>query len=119
MEIVIGEVAKVLTMAFFLALVVERTIEFVIRPLLENAVKAFGWDVAKVGLVVPYIAAICGGLLSYGFGLDLFAGMAADAGLEPAAWLTRLLTAVVVSGGSNLLHDIWPSGGGTLEPFEP
>ncbi len=36
--------------------------------------------------------------------------LAAGVGLEPAAWATRLLTALVVAGGSNLLHDLWPSG---------
>lgn len=114
-EIVMGietvaDVASVLTMAFFLALVVERIIQFVIRPLVENAVKAAGRDPEKVGLILPYISAVMGGLLSYGFGLDLFAAMAEAAGLEPAAWLTQLLTALVVAGGSNLLHDLWPQG---------
>ncbi len=42
--------------------------------------------------------------------MDLFAGLAAAAGLTPAAWFTRALTAVVVAGGSNLLHDLWPRG---------
>jgi hypothetical protein len=44
-------------------------------------------------------------------------GVAAAAGLEPAAWLTKLLTALVVAGGSNLLHDLWPTGG-QLEPLQ-
>lgn len=106
----VADVASVLAMAFFLALVVERIIQFVIRPLVENAVKAAGRDPEKVGLILPYISAVMGGLLSYGFGLDLFAAMAEAAGLEPAAWLTQLLTALVVAGGSNLLHDLWPQG---------
>lgn len=106
--ITLASVAGVLSVAFFLALVVERVMQFVIRPLLEAAMKAAGQDVEKVGLVLPYIAAVMGGLVSYGFGLDLFAEMATAAGLEPAAWLTKLLTALVVAGGSNLLHDLWP-----------
>lgn len=117
MDIVIGETTKVLAMAFSLAMVVERVTEFVIRPLLANAMKAAGKDEAKVGLVIPYITAIFGGLLSWGFGLDLFAGLAANAGLEPASWLTLLLTAVVAGGGSNLLHDLWPGSGGAPEPL--
>lgn len=87
-----------------------------IRPLVENAVKAAGREPQeKVGLILPYISAVMGGLLSYGFGLDLFAAMAAAAGLAPAAWLTQLLTALVVAGGSNLLHDLWPQGPAELE----
>jgi hypothetical protein len=112
--ITVANVAGVLSLAFFLALVVERLIQFVIRPLLEAAL---GKENETVGRVLPYLAALMGGLVSYGFGLDLFADMAAAAGLEPAAWLTKLLTALVVAGGSNLLHDLWPTGG-QLEPLQ-
>ncbi len=112
----IGNVSGILALAFFLALVVERIIQFVVRPLLENAAKAAGWDVERVGLILPYIAAVFGGLVSFGFGLDLFMELAAAVDLHPAAWLTQLLTAIVVAGGSNLLHDLWPDG--ALEPIE-
>lgn len=101
-------IATVLGLAFFLALVVERVIEFVIKPLIENLARAAGWDVEKVGVVIPYIAAALGAAVAWGFGLDLFADLATAAGLTPAAWFTRALTAVVVAGGSNLLHDLWP-----------
>ncbi len=105
-----GAVAGVLSLAVFLALTVERVVEFVLRPLIENLMKAAGKDPAKASLFLPYVAAVMGGLVSWGFGLDLFAPLAAGVGLEPAAWATRLLTALVVAGGSNLLHDLWPSG---------
>ena len=101
-------VASVLALALFLALVVERVIEFVIKPLIEAMAKAAGWDVEKVGLIIPYVAAGLGAAVAWGFGLDLFAELAAAAGLSPAAGFTRALTAVVVAGGSNLLHDLWP-----------
>lgn len=104
----VSSVAGVLTLAFFLALVVERIIQFVVRPLIENAVKLWGGDPEQVGLVLPYVAAVMGFAISYGFGLDLFAAMADAAGLAPASWLTMGLTALVVAGGSNLLHDLWP-----------
>ena len=103
-----SSIATVLGLALFLALVVERVIEFVIKPLIEAMAKAAGWDVDKVGLVIPYIAAALGAAVAWGFGLDLFADLAAAVGLTPAAWFTRALTAVVVAGGSNLLHDLWP-----------
>lgn len=104
----VSSVASVLTLALFLALVVERVIEFVIKPLVESLARAAGWDVEKVGVVIPYIAAVLGAGVAWGFGLDLFADLAVAAGLTPAAWFTRALTAVVVAGGSNLLHDLWP-----------
>jgi hypothetical protein len=101
-------VASVLALALFLALVVERVIEFVIKPLIESLARAAGWDVEKVDLIIPYVAAGLGAAVAWGFGLDLFADLAAAVGLTPAAWFTRALTAVVVAGGSNLLHDLWP-----------
>lgn len=113
-----SSVAGVLALAFFLALVVERVIEFVIRPLIEAALKAMSKDVEKVSLILPYLSALLGGGVAWGFGLDLFAGLAAAAGLTPAAWFTKLLTAIVVAGGSNLLHDLWPQEIEIVE-FEP
>jgi hypothetical protein len=100
-------IAGVLSAALFLSLSVERVVQFVIRPLLATLVK----DEEKAGKVLPYLSALLGGLVSWGFGLDLFAPLAAAVGLAPAAWITKLFTALVVSGGSNLLHDLWPSGG--------
>ena len=101
-------IATVLGLAFFLALVVERVIEFVVRPLIEAAAKAAGWDVERVSVALPYVSALLGAAVAWGFGLDLFAELAAAAGLAPAVWFTRALTAIVVAGGSNLLHDLWP-----------
>ena len=100
--------AVALALAFFLALVVERVIQFVVRPLVEALFKAAGWDVEKVSLVLPYVAAVLGAAVAWGFGLDLFADLAAAVGLTPAVWFTKGLTALVVAGGSNLLHDLWP-----------
>ena len=114
----VAGVASVLTLALFLALVVERVIQFVIKPLVENLARAAGWDVAKVGVVIPYISAALGAGVAWGFGLDLFADLAAAAGLSPAVWFTKALTALVVAGGSNLLHDLWPPQGVVVEPVE-
>ena len=103
---------QVLAFAFFLALVVERVIEFVVKPLIHNGVKATGQTeeeaAAKTALIIPYVAWLFGAALAWGFGLDLFAGMAAAVGLEPAPLFTQALTAIVVGGGSNLMHDLWP-----------
>lgn len=114
----VAGVASALTLALFLALVVERVIQFVIKPLVESLAKAAGWDVAKVGVVIPYISAALGAAVAWGFGLDLFADLAAAAGLTPAVWFTKALTALVVAGGSNLLHDLWPPQGIVVEPIE-
>lgn len=111
-------VGGVLSLALFLAGFVERVIEFVIKPILGGILGAFGWGTEKIGAFIPLVALVVGALISYGFGLDLFAPLAEVVGLEPAVWLTQGLTAVVVGGGSNLIHDLWPTGGdGELEPM--
>lgn len=111
-------VGGVLTLATFLAGVVERVIEKAIKPMLERIFGAFGGDAEKISAFIPLVAFVAGFLLSYGFGLDLFKPLAEVVGLEPAVWLTQGLTAVVVGGGSNLIHDLWPvGGGGELEPM--
>lgn len=107
-----GAVAGVLSLALFLAMVNERVVEFVVRPFVEALLRRAGQPKEEAAKVMPYVAAGMGGLISWGFGLDLFAPLAAAVGLEPATWVTRLLTALVVAGGSNLLHDLWPSGQG-------
>lgn len=112
-------VAETLAFAFFLVMVVERVTEFVVKPLIGNILKLAGQSeettAEKLGNILPFVTAVMGATLSYGFGIDLFAGLAASAGLEPAAWLTQLLTAIVLGGGSNLLHDLWP---GQYPPIE-
>lgn len=105
-----GTVAGVLSLALFLVMVNERVTEFVLRPLVEGILKAAGKSPELASGVLPYIAALMGAAISFGFGLDLFSPLAVAVGLEPAGWVTMLLTALVVAGGSNLLHDIWPSG---------
>lgn len=107
-----GAVAGVLSLALFLSLVNERVVEFVIRPFVEAILRATGRPVESAGRILPYLSAVMGALISLGFGLDLFAPLAVAVGLEPAAWVTQVLTAIVVAGGSNLLHDVWPSGKG-------
>lgn len=105
-----GAVAGVLSLALFLSLVNERVVEFVVRPFVEAILRAAGRPQESAARLLPYLAAVMGALISLGFGLDLFAPLAAAVGLEPAAWVTKVLTAAVVAGGSNLLHDVWPSG---------
>ena len=96
--------AGIFVLAVFLAVINERVNELLVKPLLAMA----GHDMSRF---LPYVALLTGVVLSAGFGLDLFAPLAAAFGLEPAQIVTVGLTAVLVGGGSNLLHDIWPGDG--------
>lgn len=105
---VIGQVAGALTLALFLAMSVEKFIQIVVKPLTAPLFESVGLDAEKTALVIQWISFLLGTLVAFGFGLDLFGPMAAAVELAPAAWLTRLCTALVVGGGSNLIHDLWP-----------
>ena len=82
--------------AIFLALVNERVITYFIAPLFEKFAPAGKW-------MLLYIAAVTGGLLSFAAGIDLMAG----AGIELAYPVNLVVSAILVGGGSNLLHDVF------------
>lgn len=100
-------VAGVFGLAIFLALVNERVNQFVIRPALEGVLRALRKPVALASDLMPYITAMTALLVSVGFGIDLFRPLAVAVGLSPERWVTVVFSAFVVSGGSNMIHDVW------------
>jgi len=86
--------------AIFLALVNERVITYFIAPLFGKFWEEGCW-------LLLYIAALTGGLLSFAAGIDLMAG----AGIELAYPVNLILSAILVGGGSNLLHDVFFADG--------
>ena len=87
--------------AIFLALVNERVITYFITPLFEKF-----WPEGKWLLL--YISALTGGLLSFAAGIDLM-GMTGIGLVYP---VNLIVSAILVGGGSNLLHDVFFSNGG-------
>jgi hypothetical protein len=85
-----------LTIAIFLSVVANRVIEAIAQPVkLKYPAVDLWWLI--------YVAWVVGGLLAWFAGVNLFAV------LVPSLDLTigRVLTAVVVGGGSNLLADLF------------
>lgn len=115
MLVATGQMVGVLGLALSLAFAVEKFIERVVKPLTGPLFKAAGLDDKMISLIIQWISFLIGALLSFGFGLDLFNLMAAAVELRPAAWLTKLCTALIVGGGSNLIHDLWPQKPSTGE----
>lgn len=94
----------VLGLALLVAGAVERLVEWLVKPFLENAQETARLQILRLSVLV------LAGAASYLLGIDLFAPMLQSIGLSPVApWVTPLLTAVFVGGGSNFLHDIWPA----------
>ena len=94
----------VLGLALLVAGAVERLTEWLIKPLLENMAESA--RVPTLRAIVFVLAAIASFLLN----IDLLLPLMQQLGIAPVApWVTPLLTAVFVGGGSNFLSDIWPS----------
>ena len=93
---------QIFLFASLLALVVERLTEHFVKPPLSRAgQKQFA----------PYFALALGLFISWAFGVDLFTPLALEVGLQPfVPWVGYLLTGLLVGGGSNFLHDVWPTG---------
>lgn len=100
-----------LALAFFLALAVERLIEWFLKPALVKIA-----DETYRTLATRLITLLLGGLVAFGLGIDLITPLAQAAGVV-MRWpiLPSVLTAVIVGGGSTLLHDLWP-GSGSQKP---
>ncbi len=96
----LGLVLPVLLFAGLLATVNERFVEHFVKPLLGKA----GGD-AYTGQV----ALVTGAAVSVLFGVDLFTPVAEALGIAlTIPWAGLALTAVLVGGGSNFIHDVWP-----------
>ena len=88
----VGSVA----LALFLALVNNRLVEYFAVPLFER----FSWD---KGLLL-YVSALTGFVLAILANADLFApGL-----FDPLA--SKIISAIVIAGGSNLIHDLTKPG---------
>lgn len=81
-------------LALFLALVGERVVEyFIAKPLKEKLPDVPTWWLMYVGLAV-------GGTIAWFAGVNVFEGMI------DLTILGRVLTCILVGGGTNLLNDI-------------
>ncbi|MCP5098351.1 MAG: hypothetical protein GY943_22610 [Chloroflexi bacterium] len=78
----------------------EQLIELVYKPARE---KLGDWSV----IATPYIALATGAAMSLAFMVDLVTPFAAQAGLELVSpWPGRVVTALLVGGGSRLIHAV-------------
>ena len=94
--------APMIAFAGFVSLVIERTLNLILRPLLA-AIPAL--DPYK-----DYISIVFGVAIGFLFGIDLLSPLAEMMGFSVAvSWGGVVLTGILMGGGSNLIHDIWPS----------
>lgn len=95
----LGQSVQVLMFASFLALLVERLVELLIKPAMPPAGYKY----------IAHTAVVIGALIALAFGVDLLTPLAVGLGLAvPYPLAGAALTGMVIGGGSNLLHDLWP-----------
>lgn len=97
---ILAGITAVLAFAVFLATVNERLVEQFLKPVLE-----------RVGLITwtGQVSLFTGLLISVAFGIDLFTPAAEALGITLAVpWAGAVLTGLLVGGGSNFIHDVWP-----------
>lgn len=87
---------EALQIALFLALVNERVVEYVVAPLFDRYWEEGRW-------LLMYVALVTGGLLSFLAGVDLLA----VAGVTLAYPANLIVSAVLVGGGANLIHELF------------
>jgi len=90
---------EVLGAGVFMALALERVVELLLKPRLPERFTG----------VIPYVASGLGLLAAFGFAIALVPPTLAQFSVTPAVpWAGTLLTGLLLGGGSNFLHDIWP-----------
>ena len=88
-----------LTVATFFALAIERVVENFIAPVVPK----------ERSVLLRYVALALGLLSAFAFNLDLTEPILDLAGLTPlVGWAGRIVTGVILAGGSNLISDWWP-----------
>lgn len=95
---------QVFEAALFLALILERITELFIVPFVPDQFKPY----------VPFGTLVLGLGFSLVFAVDIVTPVLESLGtVNSASWAGTVLTGVLIGGGSNLLHDIWPGDGPT------
>ena len=93
-------------MAFFLALVVNRILEHLFKPLRSLLLLYIAPNTTKLAwldFITPYVAWVAGGVLSWYTDIDLISALVPSI----APLVAKLLTAIVIGGGAGLIHDIF------------
>jgi hypothetical protein len=116
----LGFAATALTAAAFLALLVERLVEHYFGKLAEALYGAIlkkvgGPGLVKTSGVIPYVSGLLGLALCVFFKIDLVGLALTSLGwVTPSTWAGSALTGLLVGGGSNMVHDVWPGGWQTI-----
>jgi len=101
-------VGPILALAGLLALINERTMEVLVKRLLSPIERALPAITDYRSDILLILSMITGALFSFSFGIDFISPLiTAVLGSSPAPVAGTLMSALVIGGGSNLLHEVW------------
>lgn len=90
----LGVAAQTMTIAILLAVTNQKIIDFLVEPVRKHVPDLDMWW-------VTYLALLTGVLISLSAGVNLFVDFV------PVEITGKVLTAVLIGGGSSLIHDIF------------
>jgi hypothetical protein len=101
-------VAPILALAGLLALINERTMEVLVKRLLSPIERALPAVCDYRSDILLILSMITGAVFSLSFGIDFISPLiTAVLGSSPTPLAGMLMSALVIGGGSNLLHELW------------
>ena len=104
-------VAAAVSIAAFMALVIERLLETFGSPIYSAIQKFFTGEPGGSQPYMVYAGLALGLLSAYVFSIDAITPTLASLGQTlpaNAGWAGWVFTGLVIGGGSNLIHDLWP-----------
>ena len=107
----LNTVAASVAIAAFVALVIERLLEVFGSPIYSAIEKAITGDASESQPYMVYVGLVLGLLLAYAFSIDIITPTLFALGQTlpaNAGWAGWILTGLLMGGGSNLIHDLWP-----------
>ena len=107
----LNTVAASVAIAAFVALVIERLLEVFGSPIYSAIEKFLTGEVSENQPYMVYVGLVLGLLLAYAFSIDAITPTLESLGQTfpaNAGWAGWVVTGLVMGGGSNLIHDLWP-----------
>lgn len=101
LSVILAKVMALLFAGLGLAIFAESVIEYFLKPIIQLLMPG---ESAVRPILIKYVALVAGGLLAWFAGYDVLTPLLGEFGLTPHPLLGPIASAVLVGGGSTLIH---------------